>query len=55
MLGEPGSGKRFQPADDRIGKLDLHRAVRADLAYDVLIEVWWQPGGRAAAEADAVK
>jgi plasmid stabilization system protein ParE len=51
MLGEPVPGKRFEPSDDRIVRLDLHRVVRADLADDVLIEVWWQTGVPAAAES----
>ncbi|MFC4066906.1 hypothetical protein [Actinoplanes subglobosus] len=43
MLGMPNPAKPYQPNDDRIVDLALHRHIDDTLHHDVTITAWWQP------------
>lgn len=46
VLGMPNPSKPFQPNDDRIVSLGLHRTIAPDLGHDIELEVYWQTSAR---------
>ena len=42
VLGMPNPAKPYQPNDDRIVDLALHRHIDDNLRHDVTITAWWQ-------------
>ncbi|MDB5076576.1 MAG: hypothetical protein JWO42_2755 [Chloroflexi bacterium] len=43
VVGEPWPANPFNPADDRIVSLQLHRLVDDTIGKDVHIGMWWRP------------
>jgi hypothetical protein len=41
MLGIPNPAKPFDPLDDRIVSLGLHRTVDDSVGWGVIVEAWW--------------
>jgi hypothetical protein len=41
-----GESKLFNPRDDRITKLTLHRTLDKKLVHDVMIAMWWRSVGK---------
>jgi hypothetical protein len=42
VLGEPICAQPFNPADDRIASLQLHRIPAAQMGYEVETAMWWR-------------
>jgi hypothetical protein len=38
----PNPVRPYQPADDRIVDLALHRHIDDTLGHDIALEAWWQ-------------
>lgn len=43
ILGEPDAGNPFNPADDRIVDLTLHREVDDEMSHDIDVAMSWGP------------
>ena len=42
VLGEPDAGNPFNPSDDRIVELHLHRNLDDAMGHDVDVGMWWR-------------